>query len=48
MILENEEKAIKLAEFLNIGGYFESEVTVESFDKRLPNGQIMSILERTI
>jgi hypothetical protein len=48
MILEDKDKADKLAEFLNTGEYFESPVTVESYDSRLPNGTILSILERTI
>jgi hypothetical protein len=48
MILENKAKALALAEFLNVGNYFESPITVEEYDKRIPNGTIMSILERTI
>jgi len=48
MILDDKGKAEGLAKFLNDGKYFESEVTVEAVDKRIPNGRIMDLLARII
>lgn len=48
MILEDKAKADALAAFLNEGKYFESNVTVEEADKRLPNEIVISMLARII
>lgn len=48
MILDDKEKADRLAEFLNAGNYFETAVIVEAVDKEIPNGSIIELLARTI
>jgi len=48
MILESKDKAEALAKFLNDGHYFETDVTIETVDKNIPNKMAIDLIARTL